>query len=353
MNRNEPQTELDTTVREADEREGSESLSRALQIGIVGIYLLAFIMLLVIASQSFLTVKQHEIALIYRLGQIRAVVGNGLHLTWPYPIEQAEVFPVSRARQIESRSFLASPSEATRETFRPGIDGYLLSGDRNIVHVKCSLTYFVNAGSESEILNYFVMNEDVEEQIEAFFDNAVLKAAAELDADRILFEPDVFRGRVASLFRQCMMSREIGIQFEPKDISVSATAPLQARSAFNALNQAGQRSEKLVNDAVAHKTKTVRESESLAARRISEEEGERIRRISSARADAATFLELLRQRERNPGLIERSIYEDSMFRVLENVEEKFVVRKDSDDQIRILFGRNPDKGKARADETTD
>lgn len=338
-----PQPHNQLQQQQTENRDGIESLSQALRLSIIFLYALALIMILVIGSQSFLMVQQHEVGLIYRFGKLRKIVRNGLHLTWPYPIEESTTVEVSRTKKIESKTFLAAASESIPSSLNPEVDGYVLTADKNIIHIKCILEYYVNAQQDEAILNYFTKNSNTEQTLQALFDNAVLKAAAETDADQLLL-PKNLRSKVASILRQSAAEAKLGIIFENKDISLQAAAPAQTKPAFDALSQANNLQDKLINEAQTYKIKTVSEAETHAQIMISAAQSDKLRKLSAAKADAMTFEQLLKQFRTNGDLIKKTIYEESMFRIFETVDEKFLVRKDKNGEIRILLSRNLDKG---------
>ena len=65
--------------------------------------------------------------------------------------------------------------------------------------------------------------------------------------------------------------------------------------------------------------------------------------LATAQADAATFTSLLSQYDKYPGLIAKTIYEETLFRVVNNVDEKFVLQPAANRQLRVLLNRNLDK----------
>ena len=102
----------DSPLRIEDERqEGLEALSHSLRVSFVWLYALILIMLGVVLAQSFFVVKQHEVGLIFRFGKLRAVVGNGWHLKWPYPVEETRTLEGSRSKRLSSDSFMFQPGK--------------------------------------------------------------------------------------------------------------------------------------------------------------------------------------------------------------------------------------------------
>ena len=304
-------------------------------------------MVVVLLAQSFFIVKQHEVGLVYRFGALRDVLGTGLHLVWPFPFESTEIVEISRSRQLESRSFMFTLGRggqaAATATLKPGSDGFLLSADRNIVHAKCTLTYYVDNSSRKALLSYHLLNADAEALLQELLDNAVLKACAGRSTDTILMSVDKLRGDVASNLRENIRRAGLGITFESRDVALTTMPPRQAKEAFDALNRATQKQDQMRNEALAYRIKTVKEAQSESEALTAAAESEKIRRVTEARAEAAIYVQRLKQFKKHPDLICRTIYEETLARVLANVEEKFIVSAKDGRQIRILLSRNPDK----------
>lgn len=329
-----------------ENKEGLEALSKSLRISFVWIYVLIAVMGVIMAAQSFVIVKQHEKAVIYRFGNLRKIVGNGLHLTFPYPVERVEVFEVTRSKQIESSSFMFAPGkdgEAVPPVLKPMIDGYVISTDINIIHMRAVLNYSVNPENQDSLMNYFVFNVDSAKLLKELVDNSMIKAAAGLKSDEILFNPEKLRSKMASELRKNLEKSGISISFEARDISLSTSPPRQTKTAFDALSQANQNQETAVNDAESYKIKTGREAQSSRDSLVAEAESARQRKISSAQADAETFSHRIVQFNKNPDMVARTIYEDSIFRILKAGDEKFIIDASDNRQIRLLLGRNLEK----------
>jgi len=344
MNANHP-TETDPTpdTGPVDEhREGLAALTRSLRLGLVWLYAVVALMVGTVLAQSFFIVKQHEVGFIYRFGRLRDIVSTGLHFVWPYPVERTQVYDLSRSRALKSDSFMpdsASADGAAPATLRPGVDGSLLTADLNILHTDCALTYRVDVRNNNELRNHFLTVFDREAMLRALLDNAVLKAAAGLPAQSALMNPDLLRTGIAAVLRENTQLMSIGVSFESRDITTTTGPPRQAKAAFDALNRASQEQDRMISEAVAYRIKTESEAQSRAEAVVAEAEAERVARLADADASAVSFRQRLAQFQKNPDLVSRTIYEETLARILANVEEKFIVRKRDGRQIRIMLGR--------------
>jgi membrane protease subunit HflK len=304
------------------------------------------IMLVILAAQSFVIVKQHEKALIFRFGNLRKTVGTGLHIIMPYPIEEARIFEVARTKQVEGSSFMFDPGKSGSEVpavLRPGFDGYLLSAGINIIHARYVLAYSVESSNQDSIFNYFIKYPDSEKTLKTLIENALLKAAAGLQVEDILANPEKFRSRTASELRTGIAKAGLGISFEGKDLSITSIPPRQAKSAFDALSQANQDADKIINEAESYKIKTSKDGQFSADLIVARAEGDMAKIVATSKTDADIFEKKVALFTKNPNLTARTIYEEAIYRILKSVNEKFVIKTSEDKQIRIQLGRNPDK----------
>lgn len=329
---------------------GMEALSSSIKAGFVWIYAIMIAMALVILAQSLLIVKQNEAAIISRFGAVRKVVGAGLHLILPYPFERAEIFEITRAKQIESSSFMFAPlkeGQPPPASLNPESDGYLLSSDMNIIHLKCAVNYSIEPENEEAILEYFIRNEQIREIVKSLLDNAILKSASGLSADELLFDQEKTRTKIASEFRKNLAKSAIKIVFEARDISVSTFPPRQTKSSFDALSQVRQNTETLLNEAESYRLRTEREAVGERDSKLALALAEATRKIKSASAEAENFSQRIIQYQKNPSLISRTIFEETMFRISKNVDEKFLIDPKNGRELRLLLGRSLERKKEK------
>jgi len=135
---------------------GSQALAEALRssFGIVKFVMAA--LFIVFLFSGFFTVEPQEKAIKLRFGKPvgegeQALLGSGAHWAWPYPIDEVIKIPIAEIQEVRARVnwFAQSPlQEALGEVppapfgspLNPAIDGYALTGDGNIVHVKANLS---------------------------------------------------------------------------------------------------------------------------------------------------------------------------------------------------------------------
>jgi len=243
----------------------SRSLSDALR---ASFRLLTGIMVLVVVAFLLTGVKSIEpqqAGIVKVFGKVVGTVGPGLAYTWPYPIGEIEVVDVKEGR-VEILDFWMQelPGEQTKDLdkrtvigqgLRPGWDGALLTGDRNLVHVKLACTYAIR-----DPLTYKRHVVDANELVRSVVCSGAISAAATRSAENLMLS-DV-RGFAADIRRsaQEQLDRVLG---SPGAIAVTginvpmSTWPLKARPAYNAAQQAGQEAQKIRDSAITDARKAL------------------------------------------------------------------------------------------------
>ncbi|MBN1555086.1 MAG: hypothetical protein JXA11_10090 [Phycisphaerae bacterium] len=138
-----PGREIDPAMR---------SLADALRVSFRVLSALMVLFVVLFLATGIGSVSPQERGLVKVFGRITRVAKEGFVYNWPFPIGEIEKVNIQE-RQIRVDNFwlfetakdnpdLAGRSR-TNNGLRPGWDGYLLTGDRNLVHVKFLCRYQV------------------------------------------------------------------------------------------------------------------------------------------------------------------------------------------------------------------
>ena len=102
---------------------------------------------------GFQSVKPGEVAILTVFGRVVDVRPEGLAYNWPAPIGQIELINVGEQKvAIDDFWMRETPAEKIKDLrertvppggLTPGIDGALLTGDRNLMHMKLQCTYAI------------------------------------------------------------------------------------------------------------------------------------------------------------------------------------------------------------------
>lgn len=240
-----------------------ESLADALKVSFTLLKLAMVVLIVLFIFSGLFEVEQNQVGLRIRLGQIESeqVLDPGWYFAWPAPIDESIVIPTeSRKLEIDSAFWFNERAaqitkgldeKSPQQQLTPGVDGSLLTGDRNVVHGKFSVTYRIGAsragvpGTDSKRILNFVRNISADPEpkkmlaaaevvMSAAAEHGIIRLAAEVEADRF----------IAGLSDQLAVAREymqayldsVGSGITVMEIQLrQPTPPLIVRPAYNAV----------------------------------------------------------------------------------------------------------------------
>jgi len=344
---------------------GSRALGEALRssFAIVRVVLIALVILFI--ASGFFTVGNQQVAVVLRFGKPvgegqAALKGPGFHWAFPPPIDEVVKLSVGEAKTVQSTAgWYASTAEqrAARNepppepVLRPERDGYLLTRDANIIHVRATalyritdpLAYAFNFWHSPADRNY----RDGSPFITNALNNALFYAAAQFNVDDAWTrEVQRFREAVTERFNALISTEQLGVSVDQLNLEV--VPPRQLKAKFDEVVQAGLDRDKLVSAARSYANETLARARGEAESRVNLARSDSRRQVELVGAEAAKFAELQPQYGQNPSLFVERRLAEVMGRVMTNVQEKFFVPARADGQsreLRLLLGREPIKPK--------
>ena len=331
---------------------GAKALADALSSSFKFVKAMMIILVVVFLGSGIFTVNPNEVALVLRFGKpvgtgADQILNQGLHWSFPYPVDEIVRIPIGESRTIDATNCWyritpdmevsgALPMELA--SLQPGVDGYALTSDGNIIHVRAMAKYRI-----ADPLRYSFNYLDVTNILENALNNAVLHASSRYTADTALYKDVIgFRDAVRLRFLQTIERANLGIELEP--IEVQTFPPMYVRAAFTQVLEAEQ---------VLSQTRNKAEGEGLEVTRRAVGEGQAVisdgitrsnMLVQSVRADAQFFADQISHYEKNPELFKKRLLVESMGRVLENVDDKWFLpdaKGKAPQQIRLQLNREP------------
>src|SRR5262245_53299675 len=133
----------------------SQALSEALRSSFSIVRVVMVVLLFAFLGSGIFKVGPDERAIKLTLGKPvgageQALLGPGLHWSWPYPIQEYVKVSISGIKKVTStvgwyavtpEQELANAEPLPGGTLNPANDGYVLTADNNIVHTRATLTY--------------------------------------------------------------------------------------------------------------------------------------------------------------------------------------------------------------------
>lgn len=332
------------------------ALSEALRsiFGIIKVVL--FLLVAIFFSSGVFQVKQNEAAVILRMGKpvgqtADVALKPGLHWAYPYPIDEIVKIPLGQSHSVTSSTGwpVVNPEQAIKgdmpsgsESMRPGVDGYTLTSDGNIIHVKAILKYRI-----SDPVRYTFDFANTTNLLQNFLNNAIFYTSAHFTAEKALYgDKSSFRDMVSDRVQSLINKHNLGVTLEP--ISVDTSAPFNVRPSYEAVQQSDLDRNQKINSAQGDSDKMLREAqgEYQAIRSAGMSESNQL--VQAVRAEAATFTELLPLYRDDPKLFRQRVLTEKFQTVMTNAQDKFFIPHRADGEkteLRLQLNREPVKPK--------
>lgn len=330
----------------------SQALNEALGSSFLLVRILFVVLLAAFVFSCVFTVEPNEVAVVLRFGK---PVGTGpdvirrpgLHWAFPYPVDE-----IVRVRTGETKTVRAtnawhattSGSDAlgaepmSLPTLAPGVDGYVLTSDGNILHVRAAMKYRV-----ADPLTYAFRFSNITNFLSDTLNNAIYRTSARFTADNALYkEPTAFREAILSRIRERIDEFDLGITVD--EIIVDTRTPQYVKQAFDAVIAAEQDRSKKVNVAEGEYNERVRTAEGEAAAIRAGGIVSSNSLIQAVAAEAKYFQDQLPYFQREPELLRARLRLEALSLILTNAPDKFFVPDRADGgprELRIQLNREP------------
>ncbi len=336
----------------AQEDASSQALAEALRSSFAIVKFVMVALVVIFLGSGFFQVGTQEKAIILRFGKTvgqgqAALLGPGLHWSFPYPIDEVVKIPITEIQKISSTVgwFAETPEQELSgnlpppgPSLIPGVDGYVITADRNIIHTRATLYYQVD-----DPIRYVFGFTSASNSIQNALNNALLDTAARF------MVVDVLYGDVAG-FREAVQKRvgdladqeQLGITV--KQCSVDSMPPRQLKDVFDQVTAARQNQNKVLDDANSYENQATNSAEAQASTIINQARSAQTRYVQSLQADAKAFSALLPNYETNPGLFRQQKLVQAMGQALTNVDFKTYLPTTANGkpiELRLLLNREP------------
>ena len=325
----------------------TRALTEALQSSFKVIRVIMVILAVAFLGSGITTVENNKQALHLQFGEYQETLQAGLHWAWPYPIDEIVQIPVNENRTITSDVGWRTEDEETPQasaSFQPTYDGYTLTGDGNVLHVKVEMNFSLDETKGDAIKAYELGFSDITGFLESVLDNAVYHASASRSAIDAYTKQFDLRNAIERRVKKTISGIDSDLRIKINSLTLDVTVPLDVKSAFDAFLVVQQESLTKVKKAKDAATSTM--ANALGQAKVIEGGGRTAANIllTSVQAEAKAFSEQLPYYEENHGLFEQRLIAETMQRVLTNAVDVFYL---SGRTPRIWLNRTPEKRKLK------
>jgi membrane protease subunit HflK len=343
---------------EGVEDAGAQALADALRSSFAVVKLIMIALVAVFLFSGFFTLGTQERAVLLRFGVPVGggegkLLGPGPHWAFPPPIDEVVRIPVGQFQSLQSTigwyaTTAASEAAATEppptDALNPVRDGYLLTGDVNIIHARATLRYRIAEPG----LRYMLGFANASNLVQNTLNNALLYAAARYKVDDVLTRDQAgFRETARLRLEQLVAEHGLGITEIQLD-NVQVIPPRQLKDAFARVSEAEVRRSKELNESRSYENQTISKARADAEARKNAGAAERTRLVEFVAAEVERFTNNLPAYRANPDLFIRQRQAEVLLSIYTNAQEKIVVPESGSGGSRTLWlqiNREPPKPK--------
>jgi membrane protease subunit HflK len=342
------------------EDSGSQALSEALRSSFVIVKIIMGILVIVFLFSGVYTVPSQKRAILLRFGKPvitgdQQLIGPGLHWSFPKPIDEVIMIPIAEIQTVTSEAgwYQTTPEMEANKTepppgpsLNPASDGYTLTADGNIIHVRATARYRI-----TNPLDYNLKFVSASNLVQNALDNALFRASAKFTADQILRGSDKLRFKEELLLDVNQLIAEQGLGITIEQFDVRTIPPRYVNAAFEQVLIAEIERRKASDDAAAYANAKRSSARGEANSIINGGQTDRTRLVQSVAAEAQYFKDQLPYYSNNPSLFVGRLQTEALNRVLTNAEYKFFVPARADGkkrELRFQLSREPQADQAPA-----
>jgi membrane protease subunit HflK len=344
---------------------GAQALAEAFRSSFRVVQVVMVLMVLAFFASGFFTVGPAEKAIILRFGKTvgqgeHALLGSGLHWSMPYPIDEVVKIPITQIQKVTSNNgwyYLSHDQELVEASggdigmagpsLNPTIDGFMLTADTNVIHLKATLSYHIKDPIRAILgfaggTNFAYGMTGISNAVVNVLDNALLYTAARFKVDDILTrDVEGFREAVQLRVTDMVQQENFGIVVDQCEIQQSA--PRQLKDVFSQVTIAIQNRANTLVNANTYTNKVLSEASSKAATIINQAELASANYVTNVLAEAHRFDYVLPQYTENPELFEQQAFMLTLAQVLKT-SEKWVEPNSAagePTELRLQLNREP------------
>jgi len=290
------------------------------------------VLVLLVLATSIKTIKPEEEGVVLFLGQFTRKVDPGLNFIAPLGVEWIYKIPVQGQLKLEFGFRTVSAGVRTEySTANFGDESLMLTGDLNLADVEWVVQYRI-----MDSYKYLFRVRDAEDALRDMSEAAMRKVVGDRTVNEVL---TVGRQAVASmvevLLQQMCEEYENGIRIE-QVVLQDVNPPEPVKPSFNAVNQAQQERETLINQAESEYNQVIPRARGEAEETIQLAEAYALNRVNRAIGEADRFSSLYAEYIKAPEVTKKRLYFEILERILPKIGDKIVVDEKGNSVLPLL-----------------
>ncbi len=281
---------------------------------------------------SIYTVGPEEVGVVVRFGKYERTVEPGLNFKMPFGIESVDKIPVER--QLKQEFGFRTTSSGVRSTYTKADyvdESLMLTGDLNLADVEWVVQYRI---SDPYLFLFKVRN--AEKTLRDMSESAVRKVVGDRTVNEVL---TVGRVEIASsverLLQELCNEYENGITID-QVVLQDVNPPDPVKPSFNAVNEAQQQRETLINQGQAEFNRVIPRARGEAQQTIQQAEAYALNRVNGARGETVRFISLYEEYIKAPEVTKKRLYLETMTRIMPKIGNKVIVDEQGNNLLPLL-----------------
>lgn len=305
-----------SALRPSELRRLAAPLARLLDAGWQRMHWWVALLALLYAFSGLTLVEAGEEAVVLRWGRLQGATpalqrhGPGLLLAFPRPVDEVVRVDVKRVFAL-SISTLGAGVGWSPATLDPVLDGYALTGDRNVVRVDMEARYRI-----ADPVAWAFHGPAAQEVLRAEVTAAMVRSLGEMAVDQVLAEGrERLIARATSRAQEGLDKARSGLELTALEVVWLAPPEALAKD-FAAVQSAYIGAETRRKEAAAFAQATLPQAQAEAQQLVQAARAAATEATARARGEAAAFLALARQSRAQPALTRERLYRDAVDRAL-------------------------------------
>lgn len=302
------------------------------------ILILAGIVVLWGAFSAFYTVQPEERAVVKRFGRVIGITDPGLHFKLPFGIDSVQLVATERVLKQEF-GFRSEEVTATQRTqFADQAfpsESLMLTGDLNIIQVEWVVQYRI-----SDPIKFLYSMREPTSTLRDLSESVMRRVVGNRIGSDVLTVGRVEIANTASAEIQSAMDQyDNGIYIITVQLQ-DVVPPPRVQPAFNAVNEARQELERMINDANRQANQAIPRAEGTAKRVVSEAEGYATERVNRAIGETARFTAVLNEYRDYPEVTRARFYLEALNDILPRIGSVLVTQEGQVSPLPLLTLRD-------------
>src|SRR6185312_4995486 len=207
---------------------------------------------------------------------------------------------------------LAGTEPPAGNTLNPALDGYTITADANIIHVRSTLTYHV-VDPVQYVFGFVAASNIVQDAL----NNAIVYASANFKVDDILTKDKAgFQAAIEKRAIELLDKENVGVAVDQCDVQTTWPRQQNVKTAFAAVLSAQLDRDRLLQDASTYTNQVLTAAVASSNSIVNLAEAKRVQYVSDISSRATNFLSILPWYKTNSDLFVQQRFNETMGRVL-------------------------------------